>query len=106
MRIKSVPPDLENFDAAAVQAGDKDLAERLTQLVRNLEHGSVAIFDGRWGIGKTTFVKRWLAYLQSQGIPAIYLDAFAVDYLESPFVAIAGAFAKAGEDRCRRDEHS
>jgi hypothetical protein len=64
----------------------------------NLEHGSVAILDGRWGIGKTTFVKRWLSYLKSQGIPSIYLDAFSVDYLESPYVAIAGAFAKAGED--------
>jgi DNA polymerase III delta prime subunit len=98
MRIKAAPPDLENFDAGSEQAGDKDLAERLTQLLRNLEHGSVAIFDGRWGIGKTTFVKRWLAYLKVQGIPSIYLDAFAVDYLESPFVAIAGAFAKAGEE--------
>lgn len=98
MRIKAKPPDLENFDAGSEQAGDKDLAERLTQLLRNLEHGSVAIFDGRWGIGKTTFVKRWLAYLKAEGIPSIYLDAFSVDYLESPFVAIAGSFAKAGEE--------
>lgn len=103
MRIKPVPPKLDGFDPASEHSGDKDLAERLTQLLRNLEHGSVAIFDGRWGIGKTTFVKRWLAHLQSQGVPSIYLDAFEVDYLESPFVAIAGAFAKAGDEAKKAD---
>jgi hypothetical protein len=98
LRIKPPPPELDKFDAASEEGGDKDLAERLTQLLQNLEHGSVSIFDGRWGIGKTTFVRRWLAQLRRQAIPSIYLDAFAVDYMESPFVAIAGAFAKAGDD--------
>ena len=101
MRLKVDPPDLQTFDSSSEDGGDKDLAERLTQLICNLDHGSVAIFDGRWGVGKTTFVKRWLAYLKSKDIPSIYLDAFSVDYLENPFVALAGAFAKAAEDQER-----
>jgi len=95
MRIKAEPADLTAFDQASESAGDKELALNLTHLLRNLEHGSVAIFDGRWGVGKTTFVRRWLAHLESESVPTIYLDAFSVDYLESPFVALAGAFAAA-----------
>jgi hypothetical protein len=98
MRIKIEPPDLDGFDEFSTSAGHKELAQNLTRLLTNLEHGSVAIFDGRWGIGKTTFVRRWLAHLSNEKIPAIYLDAFAVDYLESPFVALAGAFAAAAID--------
>jgi hypothetical protein len=42
--------------------------------------------------------------LRKQGLASIYLDAFAVDYLESPFVAVAGAFSQAAE-KARRAEH-
>ncbi len=103
MRLRAPPPDLETFDPASIEAGDEDLARRLSSLVRNLEHGSVAIFDGRWGVGKSTFVRRWLSQLNREGVPSIYVDAFAFDYLESPFVAIAGAFSKAVEDANKLD---
>lgn len=104
MRLKLTPPNFEEFDAAAEGAGDKDLAVRLTHLIQNLDHSTVAVFDGRWGIGKTTFIKRWLAHLAAEGIPSIYVDSFAVDYLESPFVAIAGAFSQAAE-RANKSTH-
>jgi hypothetical protein len=95
---------LEGFDQGSADSGDKELAGNLTRLFQNLEHGSVAIFDGRWGIGKTTFIRRWLAQLGREGIPSIYLDAFSVDYLESPFVALAGAFAEAGGSASKKGD--
>lgn len=80
----------------------RDLALRLTGLFKQIDHGSVAVIDGRWGIGKATFVRQWTAELQKMDIPSIYFDAFASDYLESPFQAIASAFigaaVKAGRD--------
>jgi hypothetical protein len=33
----------------------KDLADRLTSMFITLEHGSVYLLDGRWGIGKSVF---------------------------------------------------
>lgn len=80
------------------------MAIRLTNLLCNLDHGAVALFDGRWGIGKSTFIRRWLSHLRAEGIPSIYLDAFAVDYLESPFVAVAGAFSSEAE-RANQSDH-
>lgn len=67
-----------------------ELAEQLTTLYSNLEHGSVAILNGRWGSGKSVFAKKLLAHLRNRGISATYFDAFAKDYVESPFLALSG----------------
>lgn len=97
MRIRPDDPDLSQFDESARQLGDVDLADRLTRLLTSLEQGSVIIFNGGWGVGKTTFIRRWLSQLAQKQIPSVYLDAFAVDYLESPFLAVAGAISEAVE---------
>jgi hypothetical protein len=97
-RIRNDLPDGElerGFEGSSDILGHHDLALRLTALFQNLEQGTVSILDGRWGTGKTTFVRRWVAHMKQQGLPAIYFDAFAADYLESPFQAIAGAFVGA-----------
>lgn len=83
-----------------------DLANRLTNLLMRLEHGSVCLLDGRWGIGKTTFVRQWAAELRKRGIPSIYFDAFAADYVESPFQAVAGSFVKAATDARKTNDPS
>jgi len=72
----------------------RDLAARLTGLFESIEGGSVCLLDGRWGSGKSTFVKQWAAELRKAGRPAVYFDAFASDYIESPFEAIAAAFVQ------------
>lgn len=76
-----------------------DLARRLTGLIRALTQGSVSVLDGRWGTGKTTFVKMWTAELERAGIPAIYFDAFSFDFIQDPFQAVSAAFIKAASDR-------
>jgi hypothetical protein len=76
----------------------RDLAERLTHLFGNLEHGTVSILDGRWGTGKTVFAKQWLHHLKQNGIGAIYFDAFASDYITDPFQAVSGVFVRAAAD--------
>lgn len=98
MRITAGISD-EEIDKGFTATGDifrkKDLADRLTAMFIGLEHGSVCILDGRWGIGKSVFARQWIAELKLNNIPAIYFDAFASDYMESPFEAVAGALVKA-----------
>lgn len=64
------------------------LADQLTKLYGNLDHGTVAVLQGRWGVGKTTFVKKWIAGLKENGFEAIYFSAFENDYLDDPFMAL------------------
>ncbi|WP_158000023.1 KAP family P-loop NTPase fold protein [Sphingomonas elodea] len=71
-----------------------DLARRLTGLYENLEQGTVSILDGRWGTGKSVFARQWKFHLEARGVPCIYFDAFAADYIDSPFRAIATAFVR------------
>ena len=84
----------------------RDLALRLTGLFDKLEHGTVSLLDGRWGTGKTTFVKQWMSELVKLGVPSIYFDAFANDYIESPFEAVSASFIKAAIDAKRTDQPS
>jgi hypothetical protein len=76
-----------------------DLAARLTSLLTALSQGSVSVLDGRWGSGKTTFVKMWVGDLQLKGLPAIYFDAFKMDYISDPFQAVSSVFVKAAVER-------
>lgn len=106
MRIRSSLPDTfyeEGFTDQTDPFQHKDLAERLTHLFQNLEHGTVSILDGRWGSGKTVFAKQWVTHLKSNGTPAIYFDAFAVDYIDNPFQAVSSAFIKAAGDARQKD---
>lgn len=44
--------------------------------------------DARWGEGKTWFVCHWTKHLNNTEHNVIYLDAFANDYLDDPFLVI------------------
>jgi predicted KAP-like P-loop ATPase len=81
-----------------------DLSKRLTALFLGLNHGTVSLLDGQWGVGKTTYVRKWIADLKKQNIPAIYFDAFAADYIDRPFQAIASAFVKAAQEAERTSD--
>lgn len=51
----------------------------------------VISLDGKWGEGKTTFVKMWQGMLTQSQVPNIYIDAFANDYIDDAFIAVASA---------------
>lgn len=65
------------------------LGEQLTSYVDRLNCGAVLALDARWGEGKTWFVRHWAKHLMDTEHNVIYLDAFANDYLEDPFLTIA-----------------
>ena len=69
------------------------LGVQLTNYVDRLQCGAVLALDARWGEGKTWFVRHWAKHLDDTDHNVIYLDAFANDYLEDPFLVIASEIA-------------
>ena len=69
----------------------KDFGESLLNLVSLSSDELVISLDGKWGEGKTTFVKMWQGLLDKKDIPNIYVNAFENDYSDDAFIAIAGA---------------
>ena len=67
----------------------KRLGVQLTNYVDRLNCGAVLALDARWGEGKTWFVRHWKKHLEDENHNVIYLDAFANDYLEDPFLVIS-----------------
>lgn len=107
MRITAALPEStirQGFTTDGDIFGRKDLADRLTAMFLSIDHGTVCLLDGAWGSGKTVFARQWVAELERQRIPAIYFDAFASDYMESPFTALAGVFVKAALDAGKKDD--
>ncbi len=71
--------------------GRKDFGESLLNLVSLSSDELVISLDGKWGEGKTTFVKMWQGLLDKKDITNIYVNAFENDYSDDAFIAIAGA---------------
>jgi KAP family P-loop domain len=65
--------------------------------VRAFESPTVLLLDAQWGTGKTTFIKMWLGELAKSRIPTIYFDAFANDYHDDAFLAVAGEIVARAE---------
>jgi KAP-like P-loop domain-containing protein len=98
------PPELEiapgeGFTPEKDIFGRREFGEQLTRLIESLEDPVVLLLDGKWGSGKTVFVKMWLGELTKQGIPNIYFDAFANDYHEDAFLSIAGEILARAEEQ-------
>jgi hypothetical protein len=96
--LKQLNWQRDNFENIE-EAWEGDLWDRerlgiqLTNYVDRLQCGAVLALDARWGEGKTWFVRHWKKHLENENHNVIYLDAFANDYLEDPFLVIASEIA-------------
>ncbi len=81
----------------------KALGEHLTRYVDRLNVGAVLALDARWGEGKTWFARHWRKHLEQTEHQVIYLDAFANDYLEDPFLIISSEIANTLESNADPD---
>src|SRR3954467_3431101 len=108
--MRLLPPDVEidlteGFDPEKDIFHRKEFGDKLTRIVKSLEHPAVFVLDGSWGTGKTIFIKMWVGKLSKVGVPSIYFDAFANDYHEDAFLTIAGEIvARADELKPKRQE--
>jgi hypothetical protein len=100
MRLRVDPPS-DSFPEIVDEADSLEkvgLATSLSNLYGSIEGSSVAILHGRWGIGKSTFARRWKKKLEQEGVGTIYLDAFAYDYMGEPFDALLAAVLQKTND--------
>ena len=67
-----------------------EVADRLTNVVRDQESPFVVSVHGHWGTGKTFFLRRWQADLESKSFKAIYFNAWEDDFCDDPLLAILG----------------
>ena len=64
------------------------LAERLEHFVERLKEGHTIAIDADWGSGKTWFGQHFEKYLKTRGFTTIWVDTFARDYSEDPFLPL------------------
>lgn len=67
-------------------------ADILTNIVSHADDGFTMGLYGKWGSGKTTFVKMWNQQLKNLRYITIYLNAWEEDYVNDPFIPIFNAF--------------
>ena len=81
--------------------GHAEFGGRLANIVRDLQTPLVLALTGGWGSGKSVFAKQWAGELRKKwakdgdkrdpkDAPVIYFDAFANDYQDNAFLALAG----------------
>jgi hypothetical protein len=83
-----IPPD-DPFKHDALQR--KPLVKFVTDILSKANGPFVMALDAPWGSGKTTFVRMLEAQLKSAEFACIYFNAWKVDYLTDPLVALVSA---------------
>ena len=76
----------------------REVADRLTSIVREQDQPFVISVDGGWGTGKTFLLKRWKQDLENQGWQAIYFNAWEDDFSDDPLLAIIGQLSDYFDD--------
>ena len=93
--MKLAPPPLAITPNEGFEKTDifeyKDFGERFANIVEALDSATVIVLDGPWGSGKTTFTQQWAGLLRQREHAVVQFDAFANDYQDDPFIALAGA---------------
>lgn len=98
MRFSPPDDDIELYETGFDNdfLGRKKVSERISSIIERIEDPLVIALDGRWGTGKTFFLKRWVgAHSKENGGKAttVYFDAFANDYMGEPLIALISALA-------------
>ena len=66
----------------------------LREIVKSYSDGCVLAINGKWGTGKTTFVKMWQNYLEKCDIRTLYYNAWENDFISDPLVSLLGELSK------------
>lgn len=104
MRLVAPPLVVEENDSFKNDALDrKTYGDALLNLVVRSNDELVISLDGKWGEGKTTFVKMWQGLLSEKGIPNIYIDAFSNDYVDDAFISVVSAITNYAETHIKKE---
>lgn len=106
--MRLYPPRIEISEEEGFGKHDlfqhKLFGENLMRLLQRIEHPLVVALNGDWGSGKTTFVRMWEGHVRSE-LAVIYFDAFANDYQEDAFLALAGKVLYFASEEIKEGDH-
>ena len=71
-----------------------EVANSLTNLVKDQETPFVICLNGGWGTGKTFLLRRWQVELDKAGFKSIYFNAWEDDFCDDPLAAIIGQLSE------------
>ena len=83
--------------------GRKDSADGLSELLKSCEDSLVLCINGRWGDGKTTFLKMWRQHLINFSFRTLYFNAWENDFSDDALVSLIGEFDVMIETSGKRD---
>ena len=71
--------------------GREETVVNLSKMILSHNDSFVLNINGKWGSGKTNFVKYWQAYLEEKHkLKSIYFSAWEDDFSKEPFISILG----------------
>ena len=96
------PPDIRPAECGIESAqpyasdwlGREEFGLGLERLTTYGSGSGVLLIDGKWGTGKTTFIRMWAASLRNNGRTVVEVNAWAGDYADAPFDDIARQFGR------------
>ncbi len=93
MRWRPEEPKIEETDGFEKTDifGYAEFGGWLADVLAESEDAPVLLVDGDWGSGKSVFARQWAGLLRQQGNAVLYFDAFASDYQDDAFPALAEA---------------
>ena len=75
---------------ANCKLGRWQYARVLEKLISRNHQGGVISLNGKWGTGKTTFVRMFAQMLENKGYPTILFNAWETDFISDPLIALIG----------------
>lgn len=69
----------------------RPIVEFLSDLIKRLDGPFVLALDSPWGSGKTTLIRMLMADLDKKGVQCTYFNAWKVDYVTDPLVAMVSS---------------
>jgi len=80
---------LQTFTFEKCGVGREEYGDFLMSYIQQEKDGLVLNLNGRWGSGKTEFLKRMYSGLHDREYPVIYIDAWESDFTDNPLIVVA-----------------
>lgn len=104
MRLSTPPLEIDEQNPYKNDVLNREqFGEQLLNLITRTKEELVICLDAPWGEGKTSFVRMWQGHLAKKQIRSIYFDAFANDYIDNAFIAIASEIVALVDDHFDED---
>nr|WP_275658796.1 P-loop NTPase fold protein [Vibrio brasiliensis] len=82
-----------DFNWNSCQLGNKEYGEYLSSYLRSQDSFLVLNLNGKWGTGKTHFLKQlYTDLLYTHSYPCVYIDAWKSDFSDDPLLVIISEF--------------